>query len=126
MAALFSIMLDTGLRLSEVAGLKEKDVYFEYQYVKVMGKGAKERLVSLGVSCQKALLHYPQNCRAEPAHSQVDTFFLANDGYPLTPDATRSLIKRLAKASGIRRLHPHLLRHTYATMFCLTEGTIFC
>jgi len=125
MAALFSIMLDTGLRLSEVAGMKEEDVHLDHQYVKVMGKGAKERIVSFGVSCQKALLHYHQNCRAEPAHSQVNTFFLASDGYPLTPDATRSLIKRLAKASGIRRLHPHLLRHTYATMFLLNGGDVF-
>ena len=125
MAALFSLMLDTGLRLSEAAGLKVEDAHLDYQYVKVMGKGAKERIVSFGVSCQKALIHYDQNCRAKPAHSQVDTFFLASDGYSLTPDALRSLVKRLAKASGVERLHPHLLRHTYSTMFLLNGGDVF-
>ena len=57
-AALISLMLDTGLRVSEVADLKGGDVHLEAQYVKVMGKGSKERLVSFGTTCQRALLDY--------------------------------------------------------------------
>lgn len=84
-AAFFSLMLDTGARLSEVALLKEENVHLDRQYIKVMGKGAKERMIAFGGSCRKALLHYYDNCRAEPVHPEVDTFFLAVDGYPMTP-----------------------------------------
>ena len=118
-------MLDTGLRLTEASELKEVDVHIESQYVKTMGKGSKERLVSFGISCQKNLLHYYHNFRGQPDREEVDAFFLAIDGYPLTSSAVRSVVKRLAKSSGVRRLHPHLLRHTYATMFLLNGGDVF-
>ncbi len=123
--AIVSLMLDSGVRLSELANLKEADVHLEDQWVKVLGKGSKERMVAFGVACQKTLLHYFFDFRAEPAHQGVDTFFLALDGYPMSPDSVRSVVKRLAKASGIRRLHPHLLRHTYATLFLLNGGDVF-
>jgi site-specific recombinase XerD len=124
-AAVVSLMLDTGLRLSEVSGLKEQDVHLEAQYVKAMGKGSKERMVSFGSACQKTLLHYYHHFRPDPAHAGVEIFFLAIDGYPMSSDSIRSLVKRLAKSSGIRRLHPHLLRHTYSTMFLLNGGDVF-
>ena len=123
--AIVSLMLDTGLRLSETASLKAQGVHLEPRYVKVMGKGSKERLVSFGTACQKALIHYFHHFRVEPAHEEIDTFFLTIDGYPMTGDAIKSVIKRLSKSSGIRRLHPHLLRHTYATMFLLNGGDVF-
>lgn len=123
--AIIALFLDTGLRLSEVANLKESDVHLDQRYVKVMGKGGKERIVPLGTSCQKALLHYYHHFRPEPAHSGVDSFFLSLDGYPMAPDAISSMIDRLAVASGVRRLHPHLLRHTYATSFLLNGGDVF-
>ena len=54
--ALFSLMLDTGLRLSEVTGLKDEDVHIEDQYIKALGKGNKERIVAFGVTCRKPYL----------------------------------------------------------------------
>ena len=123
--ALISLMLDTGLRLSEVADLKEPDIHVEGQYVKVMGKGSKERLVSFGKSCQRALLDYLHHFRVAPADEGVDSFFVTIDGYSMTPTAIQSLMKRLARSSGLARLYPHLLRHTYATMFLLNGGDIF-
>ncbi len=123
--ALVSLMLDTGLRLSEVANLQSDDVHIEAQYVKVMGKGSKERMVSFGASCQKALLHYYHHFRVDPVYSGNETFFLTIDGYPMTQDAIKSVIKRLANSSGVPRLHAHLLRHSYATMFLLNGGDVF-
>ena len=123
--ALVTLMLDTGLRVSEVAGLKEQDVHIEAQYLKAMGKGSKERVVSFGTACRKALFQYRQRFRGEPAHPGVDTFFLSIDGYPILPVGLRSLVERLAKSSGVNRLHPHLMRHTYATMFLLNGGDVF-
>ncbi|MFO7772789.1 MAG: tyrosine-type recombinase/integrase [Dehalococcoidia bacterium] len=124
-AAIMALFLDTGLRLSEVVSLNEEDVHLDQRYVKVMGKGAKERIVPVGASCQKALLHYYHHFRMEPAHARVDSFFLTLDGYPMTTEAVTSVMDRLAKKTGLKRLHPHLLRHTYATHFLLNGGDVF-
>ena len=123
--AIYSLMLDTGLRLSETVNLVDKDVHFEDRYVKVLGKGNKERMVAFGTACQRSLLHYAQVHRSEPAHPGIDTFFLTIDGYPMTPDSLRSLTERLSRAANVPRLHPHLLRHTYATQFLINGGDVF-
>ena len=124
-SALLSLMLDTGIRLSEAAGLGEDDVYIEDRYIKVMGKGFKERLIAFGAACQRSLLDYLYRHRGDPAHQGVRSFFLTIDGYPLTMEAIKSLMDRLAVSSGVKRLHPHLLRHTYATWFLLNGGDVF-
>lgn len=124
-AALYSLMLDTGLRLSEVVNLKYQDVHLGSRYVKVLGKGDKERIVAFGAHCQRALANYANHYRFEDEEEGPETFFLCIDGYGMTPDALRSLIERLSKAAGIPRLHPHLMRHTYATRFLLNGGNVF-
>jgi len=93
--AIVSLILDAGLRLSELISLKEVDLHFQDRYVKVVGKGSKERIVAFGVACQRALLHYYHHFRVEPAHPNVDTFFLTVDGYPMGPDAVKSMMDRL-------------------------------
>ena len=123
--AIVTLMVDAGLRLSEVASLKLEDVHLESRYVKVMGKGASERIVSFGSLCQMALMRYAHRFRPGPAHDGIDTYFLAIDGFPMTPDAIKSMVKRIAVTANLRRLHPHLLRHTYATMFLLNGGDVF-
>ena len=72
-----------------------------------------------------SLLHYYHHFRVDPAQEGIDSFFVTIDGYFMTPTAIQSLTKRLAQSSGVTRLHPHLLRHTYATMFLLNGGDIF-
>ena len=111
--------------MSEAAGLGEGDVHIEDRYIKVMGKGFKERLIAFGAACQRSLLDYLYRHRMEPAHPGVTSFFLTIDGYPLTIEAIKSLMDRLAVSSGVKRLHPHLLRHTYATWFLLNGGDVF-
>ena len=124
-AAIYSLILDTGLRISEVACLKEKDVHFEERYIKVLGKGNKERIVAFGATCQRRLIDYHYLFRVQPFHPNEDAFFLSIDGYPLSTGALRSLTERLSKACGVPRLHPHLMRHTYATQFLLNGGDVF-
>ena len=123
--AIYSLMLDTGLRISEVAGLKDKDVHLQDRYVKVLGKGNKERIVAFGATCQRSLIHYSYHFRVEPSYPDEDAFFLSIDGYPLSSSALRSLTERVSKASGVPRLHPHLMRHSYATQFLLNGGDVF-
>ena len=123
--SIFSLMLDTGLRLSEVVTLKYGDVHLEEQYVKVLGKGDKERIVAFGANCRSSLLNYDRLYRAKTTEPGADVFFLCMDGCAMTSDALRSLTTRLAKSAGVLRLHPHLLRHTYATRFLLNGGDVF-
>ena len=123
--AIFTLILDTGLRLSEVVTLKYDDVHLDSRYVKVIGKGDKERVVAFGASCQKALVNYASRYRIETPGQESDVFFLCIDGHSMTPDALRSLTRRHSKSSGVPRLHPHLMRHTYATRFLLNGGNVF-
>ena len=123
--AIYSLMLDTGLRLTEVVTLKFKDVHLDNRYVKVLGKGDKERIVAFGANCRKALNNYAHHYRFEKEAPEADTFFLCIDGYAMTSDALRSLTERLSRSSGVPRLHPHLMRHTCATRFLLNGGNVF-
>ena len=123
--AIYSLMLDTGLRLSEVVSLKYEDVHLDSRYVKVLGKGDKERIVAFGTNCHKTLLNYAQHYRFENQEEGSDTFFLCIDGHSMGAEGLRSLIERLSKAAGVPRLHPHLMRHTYATRFLLNGGNVF-
>ena len=73
---LLTLMLDAGLRSNEVVTLQEGDVHLEEGYLKVMGKGQKERLVPFGSASQKAMLKYLYHFRPEPAHDGIKNFFL--------------------------------------------------
>lgn len=121
--AIILLMLDSGLRLSEVAGLQAGNMDLEGAFLKVLGKGAKERIVPFGASAQKALWRYAHHFRPEPVGT--DGFFLKSDGKPMTADALRSVFKRLARTSGVTRLHPHLCRHTFATCYLMNGGDVF-
>ena len=120
--AIFSLMLDTGLRLTEVVTLKHQDVHLDNRYVKVLGKGDKERIVSFGANCRKALSHYALHYRLESPEQEAGEFFLCIDGHPMGAEGLRSLTERLSKTAGVPRLHPHLFRHTYATRFLVNGG----
>ena len=123
--SMVTLMLDTGLRLSEVVRLEHVDVHMEDRYLKVLGKGNKERVVAFGANCQRALIHYGYHYRFEADPSSAEVFFLSIDGCPMQKEALKSVIKRIATASGVLRLHAHLLRHTYATQFLINGGDQF-
>lgn len=112
--AIVCLMLESGLRLQEVANLGVDDVHLKEMYIKVHGKGDKEAYVPIGPTTQRALSRYLSHFRI-PADTRTKTFFLSIFGEPLRYEAIKSLFDRLAKKSGIPRLHAHLLRHTAAT-----------
>ncbi|MGE3856176.1 MAG: tyrosine-type recombinase/integrase [Dehalococcoidia bacterium] len=112
--AIFLLLLDTGLRLAELTGLQDRNVDLDAGYVRVLGKGRKERSVPFGHLTEKVLRKYAEFFRPDPASPLVTTFFLSPDGYPMTPKAVTMLFQRARSRTGIARLHPHLLRHTYA------------
>ena len=122
--AIIAMFLDSGLRLSELVGLKTRDVHLEDQYVKVMGKSSKERMVAFGSTARNALLNYLVHFRDEPAHPGVEEFFLTIDGYAMSNEGVKTMLRRIGAAAGVPRLHAHLCRHTYATNFLINGGNV--
>lgn len=124
MAAVIA-MLDSGLRLSELVGLEFANAHVDQGFLKVMGKGAKERVVPIGSVSQKALQRYFFHFRPEPFYEDQNHFFLTLEGKPMTANAVQLIFTRLAQKSGVRRLHPHLCRHTFATNYLINGGDVF-
>lgn len=123
--AIVVTFLDTGLRLSELVNLKLADAHLQEGYLRVLGKGGKERIVPIGTSAQKALLRYREHFRPEPANLRLDSFFLTLDGQPLTGNSVQTMLQRLGRRAAVPRLHAHLLRHTFATMYLINGGDVF-
>jgi len=123
--AIVTLMLDTGVRESETSSLSISQVNLDKNCLKVMGKGAKERMVPFGDYCRIILLDYIENWRPAPANKNIDYLFLTSDGKPLSANAIKLLFSRLKRATGIKRLHAHLCRHTFATNYLFNGGDIF-
>lgn len=123
--AILTTMLDTGLRLSEVANLTMANAHLDEGYLKVMGKGAKERIVPIGGFAQKVLLRYVYHFRPEPTNTSEENLFLTPQGTIMSGNAIQLMIGRLGRMSGVKRLHPHLCRHTFATNYLVNGGDVF-
>jgi len=122
---LFMILLDTGLRIGELVNLKMDDVHMDEGYLKVMGKGKKERIVPIGNNAQRALQRYLFRFRPKPFNPVTNNVFLSHSSSPLTENSMKLVFSRLAKRSGVCRLHAHLCRHTFATRFLINGGDVF-
>ena len=108
------LLLDTGIRAGEVCGLTLPHVHVDEGYVKVCGKGDKERIVPFGSTTKKALLRWLMTWREALSEDVADTLFVTNAGYPLTYTAVAQSLKRLGMRAEVPRLHAHLFRHTFA------------
>ncbi len=122
--AIVLTFLDTGQRESELAGCSINNLNLEEGYMKVLGKGAKERVVPIGVYCQQTLRNYVDNVRPIPQNDECNGLFLTSTGKPITSNTIKLLFHRLAKASGIGRLHAHLCRHTFAVNYIMNGGDL--
>jgi len=116
--AMLETLYSCGLRVSELISLKISDLFFEEGFVKVTGKGNKERFVPIGNSTIKYMLLYQNSIRV---HLKIqkgyeDTLFLNRRGKQLTRAMVFTIIKDLAKAIGIEKvISPHTFRHSFAT-----------
>lgn len=120
--ALLEVGYATGVRVSELVGLKAVDLMFDDALVRVFGKGARERLVPIGRRALGAAAVYARELR--PALDRGETagrFFLNARGRPLSRVGAWGIIKRCAERADLaKRVTPHTLRHTFATH--LLEG----
>jgi site-specific recombinase XerD len=104
--AIVLLFLDAGIRLSELANLKLDDIEFGAGYFKVFGKGARERMVPMGHTTQRAVLRYAEGYRPEPINPNETRLFLTVAGDPMSKNSVGKMVQQLARRSGVPRLHP--------------------
>ncbi len=121
--AIIETLYSCGLRVSELVNLKISDVYFNEQFVRVMGKGSKERIVPIGNTALKYIHIYLKEVRVHLTidKSSQDIVFLNRRGKKMTRVMIFYIIKDLCAKAGIKKqVSPHTFRHSFATH--LIEG----
>lgn len=124
--AILECLYGTGMRVSELTDLETDRLYFEIGFIRVIGKGRKERLVPVGEVAQDALEHYIEHVRPlffKPSHAEKakNKVFLNQRGGALTRMSVWNIVQKAAKAADIQKnVYPHIFRHSFATH--LLEG----
>jgi site-specific recombinase XerD len=120
--AIVLVLIDAGVRLSELTGIKLQDVNTSNGNIRVMGKGSKERIVRIGKVAQKSLWRYLMN---RPNNGR-DELWLTEEGKALSSTAVQSMVKRLKKrAVVIGDGNIHRFRHTFALNFLRVDKNVF-
>jgi len=116
-AAMLELLYATGLRVSELVGLKLGDVNLSAGYLMTIGKGDKERLIPMGESACKSVGRYLGEARGELLKEKASSLlFLSRLGQGMTRQAFWNIIKKRAQQAGVRAgISPHTLRHCFAT-----------
>jgi integrase/recombinase XerD len=125
-AAILETLYASGMRVSELTELEMDRLYFEIGFIRVIGKGNKERLVPVGEIAQLAIEHYIETARGEflnrdnPGKSK-NRLFINQRGGPLTRMSIWNIVNKYAMKAGIKKnVYPHIFRHSFATH--LLEG----
>lgn len=119
--AVLEVLYGCGLRASELAGLNMRDLHIEEEFLHVVGKGSKERLVPITGSARRAVDDYvAHGARGELlGHARTGevspAVFLNARGTRLSRQSIHAICERYGRAAGIDGLHPHTLRHSFAT-----------
>ncbi|MBN2240082.1 MAG: tyrosine recombinase XerC [Dehalococcoidales bacterium] len=123
--ALLELLYASGLRVSELVSLDLGQVDFESREIRIIGKGSKERMVLIGEPAARALRIYLEEARdiiptlrpigGKPV-KQTNAVFVNNNGGRLSERSVQTMLQRYAVMAGIgKSVHPHMLRHTFAT-----------
>lgn len=115
--AILELMYATGLRISEVTNLELGDLYIDEDFLRVLGKGNKERVIPFGKKAKEYIVEYLKNARPLLIKNNVNSFiFLNRNGEKLSRQGLWKIIKGYGKKIGISsKLTPHVLRHSFAT-----------
>ena len=115
--ALLELLYATGMRVSELTGLAVQDADLELDIVRVMGKGRRERYIPFGHFAADALGRYLDSARpAIMKGNKHDRLFVNMRGTPLTDRGVRHILEEMVKKAALHiSIHPHMLRHTFAT-----------
>ena len=113
--AILEVLYGCGLRVSEAVNLKISDIYSKEGFLRIVGKGDKERIVPLGEMAAEALDAW-FGARTEPCKGFEDTVFLNRFGRPLSRVSMFNMVKKQALAAGVtKEISPHTFRHSFAT-----------
>ncbi|WP_372473537.1 site-specific tyrosine recombinase/integron integrase [Capnocytophaga sp. ARDL2] len=126
------VMLETlyscGFRVSELISLKISDLFFDEGFVRVIGKGNKQRLVPIAPHTQEAIFYYLSELRGKMVNQlfSTDVLFLNRRGKPLTRAMIFILVKKYAQLAGItKEVSPHTFRHSFATHLLENGANLF-
>jgi site-specific recombinase XerD len=131
--AILWVLYDTGIRVSELCGLRLSDFDRKHSILTVKGKGSKERRIALGNNCLRNLLYYLDKHRpdeeelAEWGSAGEDHLFLSETRLPLTKNGVTLLFKRIRQRAGItgKRISPHIFRHSFAIRYLVLGNDPF-
>lgn len=115
--AMLEMLYSCGLRVSELITLKISDLFFDEKFIRVKGKGSKQRLIPVGDYAVNAVTLYLEQRRTLPvARGKEDFLFLNRRGNPLTRQMVFKIVNDAAAAAGIgKTISPHTFRHSFAT-----------
>lgn len=119
--AILILLVDTGLRASELCNLQIRDYNADSGNIDVVGKGDKERTVFAGMNARKALWRY---LASRPQAQPTDPLFASRSGRPLQKDNLRHLVQRVAERTGVKGATLHKFRHTFAINFLRNGGNV--
>lgn len=118
--AMIRILLDTGVRLSELVGMQVEDVDFTYRTIRVLGKGRRERAVVFGDKPAQALRRYIRSRSSHPRAAQTSALWLGRKG-AMTSHGVRSTLEVIGNQAGVH-LNPHRFRHQMAHDWMAANG----
>jgi integrase/recombinase XerC len=119
--ALFELLYSSGLRVSELCGVRWRDLDAGDGLLRVTGKGSKTRIVPVGTKALEALAAL----REQDACKDGDPLVRGRGGKPLTPNGVRARLRRRAQQQGVwKRVYPHLLRHSCASHLLESSGDL--
>ncbi|MTI87069.1 MAG: site-specific tyrosine recombinase XerD [Balneolaceae bacterium] len=124
--AILECLYGTGMRVSELTGLEQDRLIFEIGFIRVIGKGNKERLVPVGEIAQDAIEHYVEHVRPDfinpkKKEKTKNKVFLSVRGNPLSRMSIWNIVQKAARKADIQKnVYPHIFRHSFATH--LLEG----
>lgn len=125
--ALLTLMLGTGIRVSECVGIDIQDIDFKNNGIKVRRKGGYEAVIYFGEEVELALLDYlEQRSNMVPAQGHEDALFLSMQNKRITVRAVENLVKKYASmVTSLKKITPHKLRSTYGTTLYRETGDIY-
>ena len=120
--AIVEVMYSSGLRVSETVNINISDFEENKTFLKVIGKGAKARLVPIGRFAVKAINNWL--IEREKIQNNTDALFLNSKGGRLSIRSVQLRLKKMATKQGLPPIHPHMLRHSFATHMLESSGDL--
>tara|TARA_X000001036_G_C20674646_1_gene803712 strand:- start:166 stop:1053 length:888 start_codon:yes stop_codon:yes gene_type:complete len=114
--SILTLLYSTGIRVSELINLEFSNIFLEEDYIKIFGKGRKERLVPIGAKAKKYIVDYMNIPRISIKDKNIGNVYLSYRSKPLTRMAVFNIIKKYCLNSGLnKKVSPHTFRHSFAT-----------